>query len=1113
MSYSRACEFRRVLVAAVCGIVLGFASPVLYAQEGAAKASVRVLFLVRNRQLDRQYVQELEASGFAVQQRGLTDPLSPDDLKAFNVVVIPSFLRLDSAFQVGAIDVPTWWEQNLPNLRSYVESGGGLLVATLFSEAGEGVAAALERMLRPWGARFRAVQIIDAGHIAHIEGTGSRVEDKTFYCWTERIARHPATDGVRRIYYPVCNMRWDDCYTTPPIVLESDQWHPLVRAEAGSYDSKTDKSYRWQEPMGNDDVIAAVRSVGKGRVALMSVCSYYTFFRPYTTEEKLGENHHGRIDGIPLQKGDGKVASDLGRLIANLFRWLAEPGLKEGLGGQRPLPGPVPQKAPEVQQVLDWDTLVMPPTWRHRPIPAWIDGRPYYDEKADPTIKGPIRYLKALIGVHSSYSDGKGNVAEFAEAARRGGYCIVAFTERFEVLGGRERWEQLRADCLRNSTEDLVLLPGIDIADPEGGRYLIFGQPNYPAKTWLSPDGKYLTANNAMSLGFTTHMAVIARPQTTPHQYRLYKHYQGIAVATYRGGKLVDDGYEAYVWEVANASNPIPIAVHEVYSPDEVAWAAKTGFQEIVPSDTVQHAADYFRCAMSHFFDCPARYFVSEGPIIDTWTIFNKDIGKMQENRNRYRIALGARSDAPLREVALYAEGRLYRRWTPNVKQWQQRLDGYHAWQHHWHMVVTDSEGRRAISPHLRIVPRRFVFRCGDRQNWLGHVGFQYTGTRLGWLDIHLPVKGTKEGSGTFPYERGACMAPMMEFPLASNTVCVTDFLLTQRYLNVSDFEEIAYDAAPMRVTVPSRIYEGKVGLTNFTPKADGPNIVLCQVDMRLKRDVERAAEGLWPWFRGVSGKYYVKKDGRWEAGDLRANTRLKLRPGDIVGGLVALSEDLAVQGLRFGLVAPQQQKVKAGTSFRARFLILNDAIAGWAHQPKEEFDIAAHSAGLVKDMGFDGTTPYRIKLSRGKLERLEYVASLAASGYGVAGEVKGAPVPYDLPLAIEGLNPRWVAGVWRSDDPENIAERFGFLAGAGLTTMDVSRDVRFYAGNLVRADNADLFLNVEEWTRRSIVVEANNPTDSSITTTIETPPEIAPLLQLKAAVTIPAGATVRIEK
>ncbi|MBI3923234.1 MAG: hypothetical protein HY318_17570 [Armatimonadetes bacterium] len=1084
--------------------------------HGGSSANSRpnhLLFLHRSFELDPQYVTELQATGFDVTQRALTEPLSLEELKQYHVVVITDLLTLDAAFMVGAVDVPAWWDYNLLNLRKYVQSGGGLLVTAFFPEAGEALAAAYERVLQPWGASFRAEEIIDTGHLANIEGTGKKLEDKIFYCWTDRITRHPATQGVNRIFYPVCNMRWDDCYTTPPILVSSKAWIPLVRAMPGSYTAKANKNYEWEGPTGKEDTIAAVRQIAKGRVGLLSIGSYYTFFRPYTKEDHLGENHHGRIDGIPMKRGDGSTPSDLGRLLENLYGWLAQPGRKAGFGG--PAPGLPTRERPKftVQQVVDWDSLQMPPTWRHRPIPVQENGQMYYDEQPDPTVTGDLHYFKALVGVHSSYSDGKGSVAQFAGAAKKAGYSLIAFTETFEQLGGKERWEKLRQDCVSNSSDSFICLPGIDIADPEGGRYLIFGQPNYPAKTWLSPDGKYLTANNVMSLGFTTHTSVIARPQHSPHQYRMFKHYQGIAVATYRAGKLVDDGYQAYQWSVNSGSNPIPISVHEVFSPEEVEIAARTGFQQIAPSDTVLHASDYFRCGLSHFFDCPQRYFLSEGPVLDTWTIFNKDLGKPEENRDRYRLAVGASSDVPLRELALYADGALFRRWTPNATSFKETVDGFHAWQHHWHLVVTDSLGRRAISPHFRIVCNRYTVRCGDRQNWLGHVAAYYTGTplRSEWLDLHLPVQGTHEGDSTFAFVKGDNLAPMLEFPLTSNRACVTDFLISQRYPNVEKFDEIAYDAAPMRITVPSRLYEGRVRLTNFTPRPDGPNSVLCQVDLKLKQDGERTGEEPWPWFGEVQGKYYVHGQTGWQSGDIGPTTRLDLQPGDLAGDVVALGEGLRLEGRRFGLVPPTSTAIKANTSFTAQFLLLNRSFAGWEHKPPGGFDVAAQAPSLEKAMGFEGETPVRLRLAKGRLDRIAYAAFLNADEGGVSGEIKGATLPHDLPLLISGLNPRWTAGVWRSDEPTNIADQFGFLDGLGLTTLDGSKAVQFYAGNFVRCDNKEVFLNIEQWTKDTIVVEANNPTDTATTTTIETPREITTLKAMKKTVTIPAGSSLRV--
>ncbi len=467
------------------------------AQASPAPPTLKMLFLWRNMKMDAQYVAELQKAGITVTQRGLTEAISLPEFKSYNVVVIPDFLALDEAFTVYGVDVPTWWDVTLPNLRAYVQQGGGLLVASFFNGGGEGLATAYNRMLMPWGAGFKAMQVIDPGHIALVdpkvtdckEHPGASVKDGTFYCWTEQLAQHPATKGIKRIYYPVCNMRWDDCYTTPPIILYDKAWTPLVRAMANSgvYDAKTDKSYQWGDTLGNNDVIAAARTLGKGRLALWSIDSYYTFFRPYTKDASCGENHHGPIDGILLQKGDGKVPADDGQLLLNLYHWLAEPGKAAGYGGPTPPPLPAPP-APEksVTAVVNWDTLQMPPPGATAPLPAVINGQTYYDEQPDATIKGDLHYFKALVGVHTAFSDGKGTVADYVAAAKKAGYSLIAFTEQFESLG-QKNWDKLVEQCTEHQQRDLRLparhryrryrrraLPGLRAAELPG-EILAFG--------------------------------------------------------------------------------------------------------------------------------------------------------------------------------------------------------------------------------------------------------------------------------------------------------------------------------------------------------------------------------------------------------------------------------------------------------------------------------------------------------------------------------------------------------------------------------------------------------------------------------------------------------------
>jgi len=131
------------------------------APGGQAPASrpLRMLLLHRTLEMDPAYVQELQAAGISVTQRGLTDATSLPEFGSYHVVVLPDFLTLDAGFQVGAVDVPNWWDATLPNLRRHTERGGGLLMATFFDEGGEALSAPTNRMIGSWGAVLLALDL------------------------------------------------------------------------------------------------------------------------------------------------------------------------------------------------------------------------------------------------------------------------------------------------------------------------------------------------------------------------------------------------------------------------------------------------------------------------------------------------------------------------------------------------------------------------------------------------------------------------------------------------------------------------------------------------------------------------------------------------------------------------------------------------------------------------------------------------------------------------------------------------------------------------------------------------------------------------------------------
>jgi hypothetical protein len=761
--------------------------------------------------------------------------------------------------------------------------------------------------------------------------------------------------------------------------------------------------------------------------------------------------------------------------------------------------------------VLDPDTMLMPTSWRHRPMPHTVNGVGYYPEFRDPLVQGDIQYFKALVGVHSEYSDGTGSVEEYAAAAKAAGYAMIVFTENFERLS-RGDWEKLVAACAKNSTADFVCLPGFDIMDPDNNHFILVAPPTYPRATWLSADGTRLVKTQMINLLWYNHMVVAHRPETSPLPYERLKHFQGLTVYTYRNGKVADASIGAYAWQVMNGSNPHPIVVHETYKPADVALEAKSGFQQIMPADTVKTAADYFRVGTGHYFECPVRYLISEGPVVTNWVINPKDFGPATEGRMHFRVDIGVQSDVPLRSVVLYDGFTPLRRWLPTEKTFAARADFQHGRQYDLYLIIEDSQGRRAITSSMRTVAGRYHNRCADRQNWLGDVGGYYTGTDLPYrLNLYLPVQGTDEGNGILTGTPGTTMAVKLNYPFTTNDVVLTESILDEKYVWAL-FKDIGYDAMPSLASKPSSVYSGKVRSWNFTPgKKTSPFPTIFEYDITLKRDVQPVnPAGLFPAFTHALGKKFAWfEKGKLVTGDITPQTAFDIPVGGYVGNIIALSEGMRLEGGRIGLKPPAGHPavVPAGTRFTARFIYSGPQMPSFTAQNYFE---GAEEAWL-RAMGFADKLPYGMKFTRGKLNGIQYLPDVTAVTGSTAGEVTAtADLPCLIPLRVSGVNPRWPAGLWREGSPITYT---GVFEGCAYPRLDMGVKGKFVAGNLVAADNADLVLEVVKWEPGKIKVEAHNPTDKAIEATVSTPKEIAGLKALNKKVTVPAGTTVYLEE
>ncbi len=1081
---------------------------------GIGGKSLAVLFLSPSPELDTAYAQELSQAGYSYTTACYYDELTYNFIKKFDTIVIDK-LPLAAEEQRYNGQNMVGYRANIAQVWRCAEEGAGVLVYTNLADMGGACRGGWNDEMRRWGIQLYQACIVDpAGEFEKWRGMCPGA-----YSWTENLARHPVTDGLHRIYYASTNLRWDDCFTAPPLLCD-EQWTPLVKAMAGARVAiSVDREWAFEPDWQDQLVLSAVRPIGKGRLGVVSINPTYLHRMGYARVEKrwVGEMSYGLIDGIILTKGNGITPSDTGAFISHLYCWLGAHAAANGHGGYQhgqPLekvPVTITDAEKQYRQPADFDTLPMLPSWKHRVGSVVVDGKTSSLQVPDPFVPGDIRFFKALVGVHSSYSDGNGSVEAYAAEAKKAGYALVVFTENFEQLSADE-WLRLVAQCEKASSADFVCLPGYDIMDPDGNHFLIVAPPEYPRPSWLTPDGKRLAKPQMINLPLFNHLVIAHKAESGPLPQERLKHFHGLSVYTYRGTQVVDESFPAYAWQVETWSNPHPVVVHEVFTPAEVAIAARTGYQQFMPSDTVQHAVAYFRAGHWHYFESPVRFFISEGPIVDTWTMNSPAIGPAALNRRHARLDIGVHSDVPLKEVTLYDGTRMVRRWLPRVKNFTVRADFQHARQYGLFLVAEDEQGRRAITSAIRTVPERRHQRCSDRQNWLGDVGAYYTGTYLpDRVDIRLPIKGTVEGSSIFTTVRGTCMANKLNFPFTSNDVVLTESILDEKYVDALH-EDVCFDAKPSKASKPSTVYAATSRRYSFTPgKPDQPYPTLVEFNIGLKRNVEPVhPAGLFPSFGSLRGTKYAWRDaaGTIITGEIGKDDVFDVPVGGMAGGFIALSEGLRVNHGEFGL-APAKGMPRAypsGTRFQARFLLLagpssdNTAPPQWDRDPRR----------WMQAMGFAGQTPYTLTFSRGKLLDVSYLATITTDRNGAAGAVtKTADIPYLVPLALQGVNERWPAGIWREGGQLDYT---GVFEGQAWPRLDVARAGKFFAGNLLTASDPRLVLEIVKWDAAAIKIEAHNPTDTSIEATIATPTEITGLKAYTRKVVIPAGSTIYLE-
>lgn len=1076
-----------LLTAALAGTMpVRGAEPADPGTGGAGGEKAAILFLSWKPRLDKTYAQDLSDSGYVFASANSREALDPDFLHRFNVFVLDEYMARTDGRDPAAVN----YRFNMANVKACVTNGAGLLWFACHYVQG------WNEEMRPWGARVEDVGVVDWS--TAFGGWSSYASNSL--CWTENLGRHAVTKGLRRFYYPSGELSGTYNYITRPLHCDK-AWTPLVETSSRSFLGTThpphDKRW-WIESEPGRFVIAAARPVGQGRVAVISINSDYFHREGYGGGSTVYEQHLGALDGTVLKAGNGEVPSDTWALMVRLYAWLAGASAAQGFGGY--VQGdPVPPADP-------------PPT---APEP------------------GPALRLRALIGAHSAYSDGSGTVAEYARAAQAHGYALLVFTERFDAFE-RQRWDAFVADCEQQTTEDFVCLPGFEMRDPDNNAFLLVAPPYYPHRAWLDPDGKRLANPYLPNIAYDRHMVIAHRPDSCPLPVERLKHFQGLSVYTYRGDQLIDNSLSAFTWELKSASFPVPIVVHELFGPGEIAVAAATGFQQYMPEvDTVTGAVEAF-CRIG-MWTVP-QPMIGEGPIIERLGVVGDYDPRVQgpdplrpKWEQSFRMELVVSNDVPIRHATLYDGYEPLRRWAPTGRVVQLAADLPFSHQYAPYAIVEDVKGRRALRSDLWISPGglkpragRFpgLFRCTDRQNWLGHVPMYYTGAGLPLSDpyygMRIAVRGTEEGSGVFTSLPGSCMAAKWQVPFLDNHVVVTDYILDEKYVD-STFHDVGLAALPSRASKPTSVYAGRLRHMSFTQGLENePWVALLEYELTLKRGVEpRDPAGLFPALERTRGTALCAWDGEgaFLTGRVDRAGHGQVVPvprGSLGGGVIPLDDGFAVADGRIGRVLPgAPDYLPAGTRLTGRFLVpgKSNQVGSYDHVTRS-FEEAPEA--WLRAMGFAGDTPYRIEMSRGTLGPIAFVAPMIPQEHGVAGRVtRAAEIPYQVPMRITGLNRRWTAGSWREGEDIVYA---GVFDDTAWPRLDVGKQGRFYAGHFLMADRLELVLAMSAWNAAAIAFEAHNPTAAAIEARVWTPPEVQGYKPFERTILVPPGQSLYID-
>jgi hypothetical protein len=757
--------------------------------------------------------------------------------------------------------------------------------------------------------------------------------------------------------------------------------------------------------------------------------------------------------------------------------------------------------------------------------------------------------LRGLIGAQSTFSGGEHTVEALCRAARASGLDFLAFTERLERLNA-ETWEQLQAECQRNSDDTFLALPGIRALDKEGNTWFALGWTGFPTPPSLTPDLTRIdNTYRFFASDFNYRLVGFGLVGQNPNPWYEMKHASACAVLTRERGEVVDDSIHPYLQSCYNMENYLPMVLDEVATPEQVQRAAR-GMVNVFTGGSVQALRDYCQGESPYqadlFWETPHRWYLTSGPTLEYQG--GPRLGTVaadEENENLFRYGFQISSMEKGDRILLWDGPTLLREWRATGPAFATE----HTWPHEQarSLVVQVVRGEQTVflgSPVTLHYGRRFN-QCSDRQNTIPYNyqpdsegNWYVSGIPIGchykaWTPETL-VYGTYKASawGAIGIEYGpppyVCWYTSPDIPFESSRIEGAPHLASYHHhrlscpgvLIVDEVTDRVYpngeshlpDCAPPKRTEPLQLFnmtQRRYGLYGRIGKLNGQ---LVETTIQALQDVslQGGAEFIpvsrhnLPASAALTVEAHVAgRTERYALAQSPPGTRQeRLSPGDYVGvypyGLAGGGAHYAVSGDLHAFLDSTPTQV--GSSFllkvpsrwpagqRLAYTLLYTTGGSRPDRPASDYQ------KVVSFLGFHEPFPALQNLQGGKLAPTPVLATIETDSNAVVrfSTVHNPEDPLGLTIRIHGFNPSWQA-VYTLNGSKRW-RYFGQLDGYRyfhLYTSDADDCV--VAGHPLLADRSDVRITLDDPLGEQGAFEVYNPTEEPVRVKLRTNPVFLP--------------------